>query len=257
MSVADPFTIEHGDLGVSVLRMDDGQANGMSESFCEGMERALASANTASCNVLVLRGRPDVFCSGATQETLEALSSGKFRVRDLALASLLIAFPLPIIAAVEGPAVGGGLMLALCADIVVAAEKSRYGFNFVDLGFTPGMGATEIVPALVGRAFATEMLMTGKLYRSEELRSRGMFNHILPAESVFPAAKEIAERIAVKPRHVLELLKDTLAVPRRAALQSALAREHLLHQICFNDNNASARIRAAFVPNANPVERHS
>src|SRR6185295_5988387 len=104
--------------------------------------------------------------------------------------------------------------------------------------FTPGMGTTALLPALVGSAFAAEMLLTGKFYKGRELNGRGLFNHVVPRDQVMPLARDLARSIALKQRPVLEMIKDALATSRRVALQEALSRERMMHKASFGDPDA-------------------
>lgn len=237
--------IETVDEGIVRLTMDDAQnRNRLSEGLCRELMEAFASlADRPELRVLMLAGRDDVFCAGATLETLDRLSSGEVDVRDLLLPAQMLKFPLPIVAELRGHAVGGGLALSLCCDVVVACESSRYSVNFTSLGFTPGMGTMSLLPAVVGTHFASEMILTAKNYKGRELVGRGLFNHIVPGEDVAPLALDLARRIADKPRHVLEMARDTLAIPRRLMLEQATAREHLMHRICFGHPEVASRVR--------------
>lgn len=240
----------HLEEGVFQLQMDAPETNNqLNAEMIEALSVALTTlSNESTLKVLILRGRKDIFCAGGTLDMLNNLSSGQTSVKALLqpLIGHIFGFPVPIIGALEGHALGGGLMLALFCDILVAAEKSRYGANFTSLGFTPGMGATSLLPALVGHHFASEMLFSAKLYRGRELKGRGLFNHIVPADDVMNVALDIALRIAEKPPHVLNMLKETLSRPRRQALEDALYREHLMHEICFADPETKALIEATY-----------
>jgi polyketide biosynthesis enoyl-CoA hydratase PksI len=108
------------------------------------------------------------------------------------------------------------------------------------------MGATALLPALVGHQFAMEMMLAGRFYRGEELRHRGLFNHIVDTGEVLPLALDLASRLAERPRHVLELVKATLAVGRRQALLEAQSSEHLMHQLCFSRPDAISLIDENF-----------
>jgi len=109
------------------------------------------------------------------------------------------------------------------------------------------MGTTSLLPALVGYSFASEMILTAKFYKGRELRDRGLFNYVVSADEVLRVALELARRIAEKPRHVLELIKDTLVLPRRRALQEALSREHLMHKVCFSRPDTTLRIEETYL----------
>ena len=127
------------------------------------------------------RGLPDVFCAGADKESLLALCNGDMRVKDLLVSERLLQTPFPVIAAMEGHAVGGGLMLAVCCDIIIAARESRYGASFLSMGFTPGMGCTKLLECLVGPYLAAEMMYTGRMMKGSELATKAVnFNYIVP-----------------------------------------------------------------------------
>jgi len=219
-----------------------------------GREFLAALAEVAldpTLKALVITGREDVFCGGASLESLKQLTSGIIDVKDLfAVQSQLLNFPVPIVAALQGHAVAGGLMLALCCDILVASESSRYGLNFTRMGFTPAMGATTLLPAVVGYHFANEMILTGKLYKGRELKGRGVFNYVVRSQEVLDTAFNLARDIAEKPMHVVQLLKETFALPRLQALQEARHREHLMHKICFSRPEIESIIEEAYIDQA-------
>jgi polyketide biosynthesis enoyl-CoA hydratase PksI len=241
--------VEHLEDGLVEVRIDDEAAhNRLSDRLCRELMATLAQLrDDQTLRAVLLSGRPDVFCGGATQEALQSVSTGAVDVLDLRLPDQMLAFPVPIVGAIAGHAVGGGLVLALCCDVIVASETSRYGVNFTDLGFTPGMGTTALLPPLVGYHQALEMMLTAKLYRGVELRDGGLFNYVVPAADVHPTALDLARRMADKPRHVLELVKGTLAVARRQALHAGMWNEHLMHQISFHHPDAMRLIAENYV----------
>lgn len=221
--------------GVAEVTLDDAEhENRLSDRLCDELLIALGRlAEQPTVNVVILRGRRDVFCAGATLEALQRVLSGRLHVKDLLLSRPLLEFPVPVIGALEGHAVGGGLVLALCCDVVVAARDRRYSMNFAGMGFTPAMGSTALLPAAVGGNTAAEMTLTAKYYKGHELSGTGLFNYVVPADEVFATALALAQRIADKPRQVLELIKESLSLPRRQLLAAAMSREHLMHAVCF------------------------
>jgi polyketide biosynthesis enoyl-CoA hydratase PksI len=239
--------IQHG-----IFRLDMNEPTGKNRVTVESSREFLtALANVArepELKVLLMTGREDVFCSGASLDLLRELTSGNLEERDLfAVQTQLLAFPVPIVAALQGHAIGGGLMLALCCDVLVASESSRYGANFTRVGFTPGMGATALLPAGVGYHRASEMILTGKLYKGRELKGTGLFNYVVPSAQVFDTALNVARDIAEKPKHVLQMLKEALALPRLQALHEAKHREHLMHKVCFSLPETQSIIEAAYL----------
>jgi len=205
-------------------------------------------AQKPTLKILLLTGRKDVFCAGGPLDFLQKLATGQVHEKDLfELPNQMLSFPVPIVAALEGHAVGGGLMLALYCDTVVASESRRYGVNFTNMGFTPGVGTTSLLPMIVGHHFASEMILTAKAYKGRELKHRGLFNYIVPTAEVKPLALDLAQRMAEKPRHVLEMLKDSLTLPRRQALLAGMHQEHFMHHICFSKPETKAFIENSYI----------
>ena len=233
--------------GIAELTLDDPEhENRLSDQLCDKLLAALAALGAdPALRVLILRGRPDVFCAGATMAALERVLSGALHVKDLLLSRPMLDFPVPIVGALEGHAVGGGLVLALCCDLVVAARERRYSTNFADLGFTPAMGTTTLLPAAVGIGLAAEMTLTARYYRGCDLD--GFFNSVVPADEVFDTALALAQRIAEKPRLALELSKESLGLPRRRQLAAAMSREHVMHQVCFAQPDVAELVTASYL----------
>lgn len=223
------------DRGIATVVMDDGPGrNAMSEAFVRELSETLrALAACAEARVAVLLGRPDVFSAGASREMLEAILDGKLTPSDILLPRAVLDVPVPVIAAMEGHAVGGGLALGLCADIILIARESNYGCNFMSLGFTPGMGTTRLLEHVLSPAIAHEMMYTGQVFRGRHFEGRSGFNYILPRAQVRPQALELAARIAEKPRPAVEALKRVLSADKRQAVEAARTAEAMMHAITF------------------------
>ncbi|MCC6749677.1 MAG: enoyl-CoA hydratase/isomerase family protein [Deltaproteobacteria bacterium] len=214
--------------GIAWVEMIDPDGpNALSPPFVSALLAALEAASLGK--VIVLSGLPEVFCSGASPALLGALVRGEIAPTELGLTRVLLDLPVPVIAACEGAAIGGGFALALACDLLVLAEESRYGLNFMSLGFTPGMGTTRLAEHVLGPAIAHELLYTGEFRRGSELR--GGVNAVVPRTEVPAKALDLALRIAAQPREAIVLLKRTLTLPRRRALQEALTLESFMHGI--------------------------
>lgn len=223
--------------GISCLKMDDAKArNVFSAQFITEFLHALDELERERrTKVLILCGLQDVFCGGAEKQALLDLCEGKAAVRDLVICERLLELPFPIIAAMEGHAIGGGLSVGFCCDIVIAARESRYGAVFMSLGFTPGMGCTTLLAELVGPFLANEMMFTGKRFRGSELEGRGTHvNYILPRTEVLTKARDIAEQIAEKDGRSISLLKHALSLKKKKLLIDARHQEDLMHRISFS-----------------------
>lgn len=240
------------DLGLGIIELkmiDPDGRNLLTEQSMRGMMDALQGlAQSSDIKVLLITGGQETFSGGASLEKLKRLAAGEEDPALWQLPRRIVEFPVPVVAAVEGNAVGGGLMLALCCDMAIAAEERRYGLNFAALGFTPGMGATGIVPLLVGPGKAMEIILTGKNYKGRELAGTGLFNAVVPAANVRETALDLARRIVDCPRRVIQLMKRTLSVERAAALESAARRELEMHRECFDDPETARRIDETYSP---------
>ena len=230
--------------GVAVVSMVDVEGkNAMSERFVGDLLGALREAEAwAPLKVIVLAGLPDVFSSGASMDMLRALARGEVAPADILLAKAVLDLPVPVIAAMEGHAVGGGLALGLAADVVIIARESRYGATFMNMGFTPGMGMTRLLEHVVSPAIAAELLFSGELRKGAWFEGRSGFNAILPRAEVLPRAHDVAARIADKPRAALEILKRTLSLGRRRAFEETHTLESLMHLVSFNGPDVLRRI---------------
>jgi polyketide biosynthesis enoyl-CoA hydratase PksI len=227
--------------GVVIVHLCDAQGgNAFSPQLVSAFLGALDRVGRdESVRAIVLRGLPEVFASGATREVLEGIAAGELPTTELSLGRRLMSVPVPVIAACEGHAVGGGLALALSADLVVLAAESRYGANFLTLGITPGMGTTRLFEHVMGPATAHELLYTGAFRRGSELAPR-LFAPVVPRAEVFSRAVDLALAVAEKPRGAVVLLKRTLTLPRRRAYEEAMTLESLMHETTFQDVDPSA-----------------
>ncbi len=234
--------------GVGVLHMcAPASQNRLTAEFVGALIFALRRAGSdPALRVLIVRGLDATFCGGASLEVLEALASGAVPVSELDLPRYLLECPIPVIAAMEGAAVGGGFTLGLGADLIMLAEESRYGFNFMELGISPGMGTTYLAREALGRAVADELMYSAEFRRGRDLKSAPGVNSILPRAQLFPKALDLAARIAEKPRAVLSMLKECLAKERLAGFSNARAAECRMHERCLRLPDTLARIRSQY-----------
>jgi polyketide biosynthesis enoyl-CoA hydratase PksI len=225
---------------VAVVTIDDAA---LSEHVVHELLAALhAVGSDRTVHAIVLAGGADVFCAGASRDMLRAIVDGRVAPTDIMLPRAILDLPVPVIAAMAGHAIGGGLALGLCADLVLIARESRYGASFMNMGFTPGMGMTRLFEHVLTRAVAHELLYTGEARRGHAFVGNAGFNYILPRADVMPKARELATRIAEKPRFALEALKRTLSQPRREAFEATRTIESLMHEGCFAQPDIARRI---------------
>lgn len=223
------------DSGIAYVHMNDVEKNNtFSDNFITELIDEVDNITEMKPKVLILHGLPDVFSGGAEKKNLVGLCEGRFHVKDLLISEKLIYTPFPVIAAMEGHALGGGFVMAMCCDIVLAALESRYGAVFMLMGFTPGMGCTTLLAQLVGPFIASEMMFTGKRFKGSELAKKSTnINYILPKREIMQKAEDIALQISENNIKSIYLLKNTLSAQKKKLLIEARLQEDLMHRISF------------------------
>ena len=189
--------------------------NALSAEVLEELDLCIQKARKdASVKGVVLTGAGDKsFVAGADirQFTrLNALSAYQFALRGQEVFTALESLPKPVIAAVNGYALGGGCELALACHMRVAAEKAVFGQPEVNLGVIPGYGGTQRLPRIIGKSLATEMILTGDQVSAQRAFEMGLVNHVVPADQVVEKAKELIGVIASRAPVAVSLSLDAL-----------------------------------------------
>ncbi len=246
----DENVIELSELepGIVCVRMQDRVHK---NTFSHELSRELIRAfETVKANerykVVILTGYDTYFASGGTQEDLLTLQSGRGKFSDNNIYGLALECPIPVISAMQGHGIGGGFVMGLFADFVILSRESVYTTNFMKYGFTPGMGATMIVPHKLGPVLGPEMLLLARRYRGEELKQRGVAFPVFPRAEVMDRALEMARELAEKPRVSLITLKDQLVRGLRAQLPEVVDQEVAMHDKTFHQPEVRENIRALF-----------
>ena len=234
--------------GIIQIRMQDKESRNMfSVPLAEGVINAFEVIKTQpEFKVVILTGYESYFASGGTKEGLLEISDGKAKFTDIDLYSLALNCPIPVISAMQGHGIGGGFVMGMFADFVILSRESIYTTNFMKYGFTPGMGATFILPKKLGICLAEEMMLAARNYRGEELQKRGIPFPVLPREQVMAYALDLAETIAEKPRVSLVTLKDHLVASLREGLPKVIQQEEAMHEITFHQHEVRDRIKDLF-----------
>ncbi|MGA8164065.1 MAG: polyketide synthase [Waddliaceae bacterium] len=243
------LVVELKDLGPGVIQIkmqDKVHKNTFSEELTEGLISAFDKIKTSNYKVVILTGYDNYFASGGTQEGLLYLSKGKGKFTDTNLYSLALNCPIPVISAMQGHGIGGGFVMGLFADFVILGRECVYTTNFMKYGFTPGMGATLILPQKLGISLAEEMLLAAKTYRGEDLQKRGVPFPVLSRKEVTEYALELAYSLAEKPRISLITLKDHLVSSLREQLPQKIEQEVAMHEMTFYQEEVKENIHALF-----------
>ena len=181
----------------------------------------LAAGN--DCRVIVLCAEGKHFCAGANfgggrQED----TSGRHLYDE---AQRLFEQPLPVVAAIQGAAIGGGLGLALAADFRVASPEARFAANFAQLGFHQGFALSVTLPSLVGQQQAAQLLYTGRRIDGGEAMRIGMVDHLVPAGDLRESARAMAAEIAASAPLAVRSIRETLRADLAVRTKAAMARE--------------------------------
>jgi enoyl-CoA hydratase/carnithine racemase len=164
--------------------------------------------------VVLLTGRGRYFSAGADLEILSKLEPASFRLNQTRYWDRIFCgiedMQKPAIAALNGPALGGGAELALCCDLRYAAEEASLRFPQIDFGLVPDAGATVRLPLLVGPARAKEIIFSGETLRAEEAAGLGLVNRVLPQETFLREVVEITKKMAKKPPLALGVAKQRI-----------------------------------------------
>lgn len=220
-------------------------------TFTHELSRGLIqSFDTIAANkrlkVVILTGYDSYFASGGTQEDLLTLQEGRGKFSDNNIYGLALNCEIPVISAMQGHGIGGGFVMGLFADFVILSRESIYTTNFMKYGFTPGMGATMIVPQKLGLSLGEEMLLLARRYRGEELKQRGVPFPVFPRAEVMEQAYEMARELAEKPRVSLVTLKDHLTRSLRENLPRIVNEEVAMHDKTFHQPEVRDNIRMLF-----------
>jgi enoyl-CoA hydratase/carnithine racemase len=220
------------DAGVGTLRLDRPPMNALDSTIQDRMkELAEEAAARKDVRAVVVWGGPKVFAAGADIKEMRGMSYQDMvdRSRGLQDAFTAVArIPKPVVAAVNGYALGGGCELALCADVRFAADDAKLGQPEILLGLIPGAGGTQRLARLVGPSRAKDLVFTGRMVGAEEALALGLVDRVLPADEVYPQARAWAERLARGPAYALRAAKEAVDGGLDADLTTGLALERAL-----------------------------
>ena len=227
--------------------------NALNNELAAALDSALDRiAADDSIRVVVLTGAGRAFCAGGD---LGLLGKGR-ETRDMKQIDFLLSsmqavlkmrtMPQPVIAAVNGPAAGAGMNIALAADIRIAAEEATFGQNFARVGLFPDYGGTFFLPQLVGPARAAEMFYTGEMIDAQTALRLGIVNHVVPAAQLEAETRTLAQKIAQGPPLAVRAVKRTLFASEKTALAAALEHELQEQTKCYLSEDCSEGIRAFF-----------
>lgn len=197
--------------------------------------------------VVLLTGQGRAFIAGA--DVRQFLSFDSRRAYEFVrlghrLLEDLEALPLPIMAAVNGFALGGGCEVALACDLIYAAETASFGQPEINLGLMPGLGGSQRLARLVGKGLAKELCLTGRPIQAPEAKAMGLVAQVFSPEDLLPECRRIALELAAKSRFALDQIKRVINLGYDLDLPSALELEAQAFALCFGSTDPQEGVQA-------------
>ena len=228
---------------VATLRLDNPPLNAFDSLQRQDLAaRVRELADSPAVRAVVLHGGERLFAAGADIKSLAAMGPEEVRGWNRALQRTfdeVARLPMPVIAAVTGYALGGGMELALAADYRVAAEDAVFAQPEVQLGIMPGSGGTQRLSRLIGPSRAKNLLMTGRRVKAEEALRLGLVDEVVPTGTALEAALTYARRLSEGPPAALEAIKEAVDHGTDASMSAGLALERALFTGVFGTEDAT------------------
>jgi 2-(1,2-epoxy-1,2-dihydrophenyl)acetyl-CoA isomerase len=223
--------LEQSQSAVATVTIDrPDRLNALSAQTVDELRAAVEQVGQSDARCLLLTGEGRGFSSGADLAAGDGLPDdvgASLEKHFNPLMEAVFALPIPVVAAVNGAAAGAGASLALAADIVIAARSAYFLQAFVNIGLIPDAGATWILPRLVGRARAMEMMMLGERIAADQALEWGLVSRVVEDGELASEAMALAERLARGPTRALGLIRRLAREAQHLPLTDALAAERI------------------------------
>ena len=247
MTASDSLLVERPSDAVVVFRLNRPQVrNALNlEVRTRLADEVTRHATDPAIRCLIVTGSDTVFAAGADISEMAEAGPVEVMARNVQKYwRTIMDCPKPVIAAIEGFALGGGLELALCADIIVAGEGARLGLPEVKLGILAGGGGTQKLARLIGSKRALLLLMTGRMFGATEAHAMGVASEVAPTGQALARAIEIATEIAALPPIAVMQIKEIVNAGLNAPLDTALMLERKAFQLQFATRDQKEGMRA-------------
>lgn len=211
----------------------------------------------AEVGAIVITGSEKAFAAGADIKEMSSKSATEMYTADwFAGWDVLTRARTPIIAAVNGYALGGGCELAMMCDFIIAGDNAKFGQPEVNLGVTPGMGGSQRLTRAIGKAKAMEMCLTGRMMAAEEAERSGLVARVVPAGELLDSALETAKLIASKSFVATSQIKEQVNAVDELSLSQGIQFERRTFHALFSSHDQKEGM-AAFVEKRDPEFKHS
>ena len=235
----------HGKVGLVKLNRPEAR-NALNNRLVHQLMDALERFDhDVAIGAMVLTGSDTAFAAGADIKEMAALSGQEMQASDFIQAfERIAALRKPLIAAVSGWALGGGLELALACDMIVASETAQFGQPEITIGVIPGAGGTQRLPRAVGKAIAMEMILNNRILSAQEAQQLGMVNRVVPIERYLEQAVGLANEIASRAPLATAVARKMINLAYEASLGGGLQREREEFHALFDTEDRIEGMRA-------------
>jgi enoyl-CoA hydratase/carnithine racemase len=238
--------------GIGTIRLDRPPVNAVNDQLTAELAAAAVSADGSDeVRAVILYGGEKVFAAGADIKDMAEAGYAAMTARSgrlQAALSLVAGIGKPVVAAITGYALGGGLELALAADFRVAGSSARLGQPEIQLGIIPGAGGTQRLPRLIGPAKAKDIVFTGRMVKALEAHAMGLVDLVAPDESVYQAAQDLVRRYATGPAVALRAAKQAIDYGLGVDLATGLEIERVQFAALFGTEDQRSGMRS-FIDN--------
>jgi enoyl-CoA hydratase/carnithine racemase len=234
--------------GIGTIRLDRPPVNALNDQLTgELADAARSAASSDEVRAVIIYGGERVFAAGADINDMAEASYAAMVTRAGGLQEamgLVAGIPKPVVAAITGYALGGGLELALAADFRVAGEGARLGQPEILLGVIPGAGGTQRLPRLVGPARAKDIVFSGRMLKAAQAHAIGLVDQVAPDGSVYQAALDMVKRYAAGPALALRAAKQAIDHGLDVDLTTGLEIERVQFAALFGTEDQRAGMRS-------------
>ncbi|MEF8832329.1 MAG: enoyl-CoA hydratase-related protein [Candidatus Thermoplasmatota archaeon] len=239
---------------ITVLKFDNPPMNAICKEMLEEMDDVLEKLKNDKIRTAILTGKGDSFIAGADIKEMKEMEPAEARCfsrKGQKLFNKLEKLSFPVIGAVNGYALGGGLELALSCDFLLASEKALFGQPEVGLGVIPGFGGTYNLAESIGSAKAKELIFTGKRIQADKAKEWGIVNRVVPPEELMNEARDLAEEIVNNSPIAVAKAKKAINQGRKKSKEGALRTESDRFEECFKFPDRTKGMEA-FLENRDP-----
>ena len=230
--------------------------NAFNNEMFEELENSLKEVEEdKSIRAIIITGNGKAFASGGDLNEIKELNfeTGMRKARKAQkLFDYIENFPKPIIAAINGYALGGGLELAIACHLRIASENAKLGQPEINIGIIPGFGGTQRLPRLIGKTLAFEMILSGKPITAQRAYEIGLINRVVKSEELINQAKEFAQLLAEKPPIAIKCAIESINSGIDAPLEEGMKIEASLFGICCSTYDKNEGINA-FLEKRKPI----